>query len=94
MGIWVHERQEEERDVVLPGNASEGRQIDQCQQVLVSVRPVRYQKLIRIHDVMYIPAATGLKLLAVCGRVRGSTHKITLQNPNPPLTALRNFSLD
>ena len=97
LGFGVEERDKEERDIVFPGDATEGRQVDFGYYVTVPIGSIRDEEFPRVGGVVDIPATSPRCASVGLGRLalKGMAYKMTLQNPNPsPLTALRNFSFD
>lgn len=88
----VKERDQKERDIVLPGNPAIGGEVYFRQDVAKPVLFVRYRERAGIFCVVQVPAAMQRsEELCVAGVV---TYNMTLQKPNPPDAALRNLSLD
>lgn len=92
----IPEGNEEERNVVLPWQTAVRGQVDFGRYVAIAVGGVGDGEFLEVGLVMDIPAAAkGRALIRDGGRLdRLDTYKITEQNPNSLLAALRNLALD
>ena len=98
LGVRVEEGNEEEWNIVLPRYATVGRQVNECEDIVVPIRSVRDKELFGVGRIVYVPSTAASQ---ACERIEWLEHrwkesyKMTLQNPKPSDdAALRNLSLD
>jgi len=95
LGFGVEERDKEERDIVFPGDATEGRQVDFGYYVTVPIGSIRDEEFPRVGGVVDIPATSprwasvGLDLLAFVKILRSIQELHTQRRPEHRRTRVR-----